>query len=376
MYVFVLSTLEGGGAELSTVLMANEISKTRPVEIICGNSMSKEIKNLIVPEVAVTRMKAKKFSSNILELREKLSKYQSRHCLVTICNHVSILSYIVHLTTRNRNLRRLIFSERSIFELNTPHTLKGKLILLLARWIYSKPDYIHAISKQVAKSIERVCPTSSKIFVVGNICEKRKEHKNNTEDREFSESNTLRIASMNRLSRDKHVEEQLLALYQVSKNKDMGKARIYLDIYGEGNEGIRLKNLAKLLEVNNYVNFKGYVNHERINWEKVDVVISTSSHEGFGRTVYEALINQKYLIAYNYQGIPRQEELTSIIPFGHTHLLAQGIQDALARKIDALPMKVKRERLTRRYTARSICTNFLNYCEINDDTTSLPIEDL
>lgn len=364
-YIFVLSTLEGGGAELSTVLLANEISKSRSVEIVCGNRVSNAIRCMIKPSVTFTRMKAERFSRNMVELRTILSSYCEEHCVVSVCSHVSIITYIVHKTTRNKALRTLIFSERAVFDVNTPRTIKGILVRGIARFVYKKPNYIHAISVQVAESIERLCPESAKIFVVANICERARGRKHES----HGSGTVLRLASMNRLSKDKHVEEQLLALFYALDSNAETEYSMSLDIYGDGVERERLEHLANTLGLSKLVNFKGYVCNSEIAWDEIDVVISTSSHEGFGRTVFESLVNTKYLIAYNYLGIPEEEPLSYILPFGHTHILTREIKNALRRKLEGLPMVTEREAFVERYSADTVTNRFLKYCE-DEDLTS------
>ena len=128
--------------------------------------------------------------------------------------------------------------------------------------------------------------------------------------------------------------------------------------------------LVNKLGINNMVNFKGFVNHQEIDWNQIDVVISTSSHEGVGRTVYETLVNQKYLIAYHYSGIPSGQELSHIIPFGHTHILAREIRNALKRKMKGYSMNAQRKEIEQKYSAESVCTKFIEYCESSVKATS------
>ncbi|MED4476082.1 glycosyltransferase [Oceanobacillus caeni] len=79
-----------------------------------------------------------------------------------------------------------------------------------------------------------------------------------------------------------------------------------LVILGEGELDNELKKLAKDLSIHDRVHFIGFQHNPYIFFEKADLFVLTSIHEGFGHVIAEALATGTPVISTNCQSGPKE----------------------------------------------------------------------
>lgn len=107
-----------------------------------------------------------------------------------------------------------------------------------------------------------------------------------------------------RIEKEKGISELLNAILQL---KHQTKYRFHLNIVGDGGYLAESKKIVEDLEINDQVSFIGaiYDKAEKQKWfEDSDIYILPTYHEGFPRTLYEAMIYGTPIITTLVGGIP------------------------------------------------------------------------
>jgi len=102
-------------------------------------------------------------------------------------------------------------------------------------------------------------------------------------------------------------KNQLLAVEALSKLiQNNYNLRLY--IYGEANNRAYLQllhNKINELNISEYVTFEGFTKNKSEIYSKIDLLLSTSVSEGFGRTLVEAMLAKKPVVALHTAGGPK-----------------------------------------------------------------------
>lgn len=128
-------------------------------------------------------------------------------------------------------------------------------------------------------------------------------------------------------------KNQLLAIESVAKlrKKNMD---VCLEIYGEANNQDYLSSLHQRideLKISDYVTFKGFVTNKATLYQNIDLLLSTSLAEGFGRTLVEAMLAKRPVVALAIAGGP-----VDIIRSTDHGLLVADNSDSVANAIKLL----------------------------------------
>lgn len=122
-------------------------------------------------------------------------------------------------------------------------------------------------------------------------------------DRAYSRTQNFKVLFLSRIAYDKGIEELLNAAFILLKKG----CRFELDIVGSGEFIEEAMQIASNLSINDIVKFHGPVyDIERIKeyYTNADIYILPTYHEGFPRTLYEAMIFGTPIITTLVGGIP------------------------------------------------------------------------
>ena len=320
-----ISAFNIGGAEISTLLLLNQLINKYNIVLITGldysnlliNKLNKKVKHKIIPK--------KKSINQLFYLYNYLLFNNDIEVIISICSHTNIIAILVNLFLPNK--RKLIISERAILKENLKLTnLSSKITNILIPLIYNYADYIHCISKFVSQSLPSEIK-NKKIKIISNIIFKR----DINNKLKFS-NNTIRFYSISRLSLDKNIKDQIYLIYYLLKSNLLKNKKIFLTIYGEGEELWNLKKLTKDLNVQNYINFKGLIDPFNLEpYQENDIFLSTSLHEGFGRSIADALVNNIPVLAYKISAmnIFEKSNMLFLAEQNNIYSLALKIKDIL-----------------------------------------------
>ncbi len=123
-------------------------------------------------------------------------------------------------------------------------------------------------------------------------------------DREYKPKDEYRVIFLGRIEFDKGLRELIQAVRLL---KDHGIKNFNLDIVGDGSHMAYLKQLCSNLDVDNMVTFWGnQSSKEKIKrfFIQADIFILPTYHEGFPRTLYEAMAFGTPIITTFVGGIP------------------------------------------------------------------------
>jgi len=142
--------------------------------------------------------------------------------------------------------------------------------------------------------------------------------------------NEFNILSVTRLSEG----EKLKGIDTMIKTIPLLKEKIpnlKYSVIGKGEDLIRLKKLAKDLNVENYISFLGFVDDINAYYQHCDVFSLPSKKEGFGIVYLEAMQYKKPVIGVNYGGP------TDVIQDGKTGYLCEYDDvECIAEKVTTL----------------------------------------
>ena len=123
-------------------------------------------------------------------------------------------------------------------------------------------------------------------------------------NREYHQKRNYDILYLGRIAADKGLDELLHAAVQLREN---GWHRFHMQIVGDGEYMPRLKELHKELELTDYVSIEGPIlddEKKKASYLHTDLYVLPTYHEGFPRTLYEAMIFGTPIITTLVGGIP------------------------------------------------------------------------
>lgn len=141
----------------------------------------------------------------------------------------------------------------------------------------------------------------------------------------------IKIGYIGRLVDDKGLEDLLHAIANL--NFQLLIINFQLLIYGTGPLERKLKRMAKDLDIVDKIEWRGFVPYSKVPdaFSEMDIFVYPSWHEGFGRSIMEALAMEKAVVATRVGGIP------DLIEDGENGFLVEPHSPkALAEKIEEL----------------------------------------
>ena len=170
------------------------------------------------------------------------------------------------------------------------------------------------VSKMIYKRVSLACTVSDifteKVNLInrGNVAHTIKPMTPYSEkdiiNREYRVPGNFNILILCRIEKEKGISELLNAILQL---KNQAKYRFHLNIVGDGGYLADAKHIVENLGIKDEVTFAGAVNDksEKQKWfEDSDIYILPTYHEGFPRTLYEAMIYGTPIIITMVGGIP------------------------------------------------------------------------
>jgi len=170
----------------------------------------------------------------------------------------------------------------------------------ISKMIYRKASFVCTVSdiftnkvnsinkKGVAHTIKPMTPYSEKDII----------------NKAYKTPESFNILILCRVEQEKGIGELLNAILQL---KRQAKHRFHLNIVGDGGYLANAKQIIKSLGIEGLVSLVGAVNNkaEKQKWfEDSDIYILPTYHEGFPRTLYEAMIYGAPIITTLVGGIP------------------------------------------------------------------------
>ncbi|MCX7837246.1 MAG: glycosyltransferase family 4 protein [candidate division WOR-3 bacterium] len=207
--------------------------------------------------------------------------------------------------------------------------LKSRLIKKILEFIIKKSDKVTAISNYTAQEIKKYYEREIKIIPFSAAV---KTFLDREENRKTDQKTILFVG---RLVKRKGVNYLILALKEVLK-----EIKVKLMIIGEGSERKNLENLTKELELQEYVEFKGFISDKELAYyyQNCDLFVlpaiidERGDTEGLGVVLLEAMVYKKPVIASAVGGIldiVKDYENGILVPEKEPKILAKKILEVI-----------------------------------------------
>lgn len=157
-------------------------------------------------------------------------------------------------------------------------SILNRIRLFIAKFVLKRAKMIRVVSPSIKKYVVDTYNISDERIVVLPILD-------NFIPDERRESNEKYILMVSRLEKEKQIDKAIIIFKNIVKHRP----NLVLKIAGEGREGPHLKHLVKELGISQHVEFLGNVKNTAQLYAHAYCLFHTSSYEGFGLVLYEAM---------------------------------------------------------------------------------------
>lgn len=305
----IIESLEFGGAEKVVVHLANMLSKQCQVSI-CLTKRKGELVNQLNKNIKVYFLDTGE--GNNLELPKKLTQLIVSEKVDILHSHDWGVYLESALAVKRANRAKLI------------HTVHGHYTSYSPGWKSTIKKIVrHFLERRASNYTFKLVPVSDSIkeYIVkdiGILSEKIKRIHNGiadfdnpfvsktpdtrTEDSQSEKS--LKLITVGRIAKIKNYPLLLNAFAIAVKEHK----KILLEVVGDGPELDRLIELAKQLEIEEYVNFAGFQTNISERLAANDVFVLSSDYEGISIAILEAMSLSMPVIATSVGGVPETVE--------------------------------------------------------------------
>lgn len=310
--IFLVPSLEAGGAEKNIIELANHFATVENFEVtLCSVNKAGAFVDRIDSTVNFVNLKSKKVSKSIFKLLNLFLSKKPDIVFSTLphLNFVSIL--LVNLLNLFGYKMKTIVRETSLPQSRGKLSLKMKLGYFI---FYKLANQIIAQSNEMKNQLKNLT-NSSKILVINNPIDTTKiikKSKSISEHKELFLSDKKNILILGRLEK---VKGHLRTLDFISKNF---KFKYHIFIIGNGSEKENILRKVDELDLNQNTTFLNHVNNPYYYINKSDLLISGSYVEGFPNVVLEAFALRTPFILLNQIG--GGEEIVTKLNIQYRHL--------------------------------------------------------
>ena len=305
---FLIPVLKGGGTERNIINLINNIDGNLYDVTIVAGSIGGSLESELGKEVRMINMKRSTILGLLFGLK-KVLKQEKPDILVSALPHINTISMMAKLSSLKTKI--ILTEHTTVSSLST--TARTLLKRLAAKYIlphlmktyYPAANKIICVSQGVKEDLSSIVGNLPQMQVIYNpvfdpsILEAAKEPLG--EDQYIFEGAYPVIIAVGRLVKAKDYPNLLNAFKKVLLVK---KARLL--ILGEGSEEKYLKNLATQLKMYNDVIFAGFKKNPYKYMAHSSVFVLSSTREGFGNVIVEAMACNVPVIATNCKSGPSE----------------------------------------------------------------------
>lgn len=297
-----IPSLNGGGAERVMLILANTlVEKGYSVDLVLVKVKGSFLKD-VSKNLRVVDLKSSRTLSSIIPLANYLKKEKPR-VVISAMHYVNIILLIAKKISRSKF--KLIISEHSTLSYSLADSSYTNIVLKkLMRSMYPYADEIIAVSQGVADDLVEVLELKNKnVHVIHNpvvttdLLLKREEPVNHL----WIKNNIPFILGVGRLTKAKNFHLLINAFAKVEKD-----ISAHLVILGAGELELELKQLIYSLGLQDKIHMLGFVDNPYSWMKKAELFILSSSWEGFGNVLVEAMACGTPVISTNCPSGPAE----------------------------------------------------------------------
>ena len=291
--VFVLPTLQGGGAEKVVSSIALNLNKKKydTKIIVFDLSGQKYLKN---QNIGIVNLKSKKISTGVFHFIKTIHLL-SPDILITSVSHLNVFTSFLKVFLPRKT--KLLVRESNFLSNNMKLQSNYLIMKILYKFFYNNIDKLIVFSRKHKLDVIN----NTNISIIGNPIDfdqikKLSKKKINTKFKILFQKKITKLVYVGSLSYQKGLDIFINSLALVNK-----KSFIF-NIVGSGSEKENLINLTKIKKLKKKVNFIPYQVNPYPYIKASDVFIMCSRFEGMSNTVLETLSMDKPIIYLNNTG--------------------------------------------------------------------------
>jgi len=329
---FFPGTLHLGGISKMSINIAKELIKRGYRIDFFLSEHEGEYLDILPPEVNLFYGKGS-IKSSLFSLTKYLKK-ESPDAIITARDYINFAS-ILAIKLANVPTKSIV-TVRTDYSSLPYESNFDKVMEFFGKYFYRYADSIVAVSDGVAVNhSQRMKLNKSDIEVIYNPAyEETSINENNNEIHPWlSNPKKKVIIGVGRLTEQKNFSLLINAFSKIVK-----KDELRLIILGEGEDRAKLENLISELTLDEYVYMPGYVNNPLDFISKADVFVLSSTWEGFGNVIVEALGTGTSVVSTDCKSGPseilKDGEYGKLVPVNNIQVMGKAIQDMLKKPMD------------------------------------------
>ena len=286
-----------GGADLSLSRLINNLDDKK-YSITFITLEKPKIKFYLKRKIEIHIIKRKRAIYSIFELRNIVKKNINQYSKIIFISNQHFANIISVIALRGIKSAKLILIERNNpIELDYSNKLKDKIIKILIKITYRFSDKIIAISKELAKDLEKLC--NKKVTTIYNPAFDKNIFK--LAAKKIIKKNFKIILNVARFEKQKN---HIMLLQSFKDIHNTVNAKLFLIGYGSEKkkiiEYIKKNNLKKRVTlISNNKNVYSY-------YKIADLFVLSSIYEGFGNVLVEAGMFKIPIISTNCKSGPKE----------------------------------------------------------------------
>ncbi|MGX9996324.1 glycosyltransferase [Vibrio sp. JZG120] len=302
-----IPSLSGGGAEKVIVNLANGLSNCgKNVDLVLlksGGIFESDLNE----NVNIIKLNATDTKRSIFLLFKYILKNKPS-CIISAMNYVNVIVLVSNMLTLNRT--KVIVTEHSTLsstlkEIAKKNKLISLILSLLVRFTYRFSNKIVTVSNGVKEDLINNFGFKEKnIVTINNPVDISNVHKKSLDDvvHPWFQKNNKTILAVGRLGIEKDFPT-LISAFELVKDKIDGSKLV---IIGEGKERSALEKLIAKKKLEKDVLLMGFTSNPYKYMKACSVFVLSSSREGFGNVLVEAMVSNARIISSDCKSGPRE----------------------------------------------------------------------
>ena len=365
-FIFLIPTLEIGGAEISTIVLINKLSKENNVIDILTCKEDGILKKTIDSRVRIIQLPHKKLSRCILSISNHIKKFKPNiiFSIIFNCNIIAMFSTFI---SRHKCLKIISERQSTYISLEEYSFLIRQIVKLISFIAFAYSDKIIAVSLGEKNDLGKIFPLlKPKIFTIYNgfnikkISNEILEIPKNKKFNDLKNKKTKILLACGRLADQKGFMTLIKASYILKKY-----INFHLFIIGEGPQRKELEKYIKQKKLDNNISLIGKVDNPFTYMARSDLFILSSKSEGLPGVLIQALICDSQVISTDCPHGPKeilQNGLYGNLVKVNDHIqLAKGIMNQLNN-----PIIYDNEEIKKRYDIKCIINEYKKILNINN----------
>ncbi len=333
-----IPSLSGGGAERVAISLAKGfIAYGHQVDLILVSAKG-PLLQFVPEEVRIIDLKKKRAIAGIIPLAKHLRK-EKYDALISFLNNANTVAVLAKLLANFKGKVILTVHGMSFLGFLKEGGLKNIVLYFSMRLLYNKANMVVGVSSELTKELKQYLHLKN-ACCIHNPIDIIDAHTDYIDDEiiNIKKGYDKILIGIGRL-----IEVKNFHLLVRSFNDIHREQSAFLIILGEGAERPRLEKLINDLGISDRVILKGFVNNPHAYLKHADLFVLSSSWEGFGLVIAEALALGKTIVSTDcYTGpaeILENGKYGYLVPVNDQNKLSQAMIYSLRNPLNPTELK-------------------------------------